>query len=139
MLLISLFLLKPYIIAIASIAYIKDRSAIINLFYTDKIFISLEAMTAIPLLILIYAWTRREPGASNTIKNIWHRGKLLIITSATLMFCVTSSPLWLPTENRITNIDIIYLVLYTLVIIITYFSRYMMDCFADFPVNNDEK
>ena len=137
MLAISLFLLKPYIIAIASVAYRKDRSAIVELFYSDKMFISLEAAAAIPLLFLVYAWTRRSPDASSFTRKIWHIGKLLIITTAVLQLSITVSPIFLSGLAAMTKIAWAKLVLYIAVIVATWFSRYMADCFADFPASDD--
>ena len=138
MILISLYLLKPYIIAVASVAYRKDRNAIINIFYPDKLIISFEAAAAIPLLILVYAWIRKNHHATQTIKNIWKNGKQLIMATAFLQLCVASSPLWLATDITMTRSSWIQLLLYLLIIIITPLSTYMRDCFADFPENNQD-
>ena len=133
MLIVGLYLLKPYIIAAASVTYRKDRSAIANIFYADKIIISYEAAAAIPLLFLIYAWTRRTPTATPLVKNIWRNGKKLIMTTAFLQLCVASLPLWLLTEISMTRISWVQLFLYVLVLFVSYFSTYMEDCFNDFP------
>lgn len=133
MLIITLYLLKPYILEVISIANRKDRSAIINMFYAEKLFLSLEAAAAIPLLFLVYAWTRRVPGASKLTQKIWSKGKYLIIVTAFLQLCITSSPLWLPIDNSMTPTSWIQSFLYLSIMIITPLSRYMKDCFSDFP------
>ncbi|MFK5947573.1 MAG: DUF2919 family protein [Methylococcales bacterium] len=133
MVLITLYLLKPYIIALASITYRKDKTAIIHLFYPDSIFIFLEMFATIPLLILIYAWTRRVPRASNKIKLTWINGKKLIISTAFFQACILSSPLWFPSSEAMTNTHGLLLILNIIIMIIVFFSKYMDDCFADFP------
>ena len=138
MIIITLFLLKPYIIGLASVAYRRDRNALIDIFYTDKLIISFEAIATIPLLFLIYAWIRRAPAATQIIKNIWKNGKQLIMATAFLQLCVTSSPLWLPIDSVMTRTSWIQLLLYLLVLIITPLSAYMRECFADFPEINQE-
>jgi len=131
MLLISSYLLKPYIIAVASIAYMKDRNAIINIFYPDKLIVSFEAIAAIPLLFLIYAWIRKNNNATPMVKKTWKNGKYLIETTAILQLCVTSSPLWLKSELTMTYSSWIQVSLYILIIFITPLSSYMRDCFAE--------
>ena len=138
MIAISIYLLKPYIIEIASIANRKDRSELVNLFYADKLQLSLEAAAAIPFLFLVYAWTRRTPGASETVQKIWSKGKSLILTVAFLQLCVISSPLWLQLDTSMSKLSWIQSFIYILVIAVTYYSTYMRDCFADFP-ESDKK
>lgn len=133
MIIIGLYLLKPYIIAAASFTFRKDRSAIMNIFYTDQRIISFEAAAAIPLLFLIYAWTRRTPTASKLVRKTWKNGKELIIATAFLQLCVTSFSLWFLSENSMTRFNWLQLFLYTLAIFSAYFSTYMRDCFDDFP------
>ena len=139
MIIISLYLLKPFIVAIASITYRKDRSAIINMIYPEKIFISFEAAATIPLLFLIYAWTRRAPGASQLTKKIWSNGKKLIIMTAFLQLSATSILTFLWTDSKLTYISWIQIILYLAVIAATYVSRYMTDCFCDFPVDGEKQ
>ena len=133
-----LYLIKPFIIA-ASSAISAGKISAIDVLYPGKLFISLEAAAAIPVLLLLYAWSRRAPGASETIKLLCRKGKSLIITTAFLQFCIISSPLWLPLNNTMTNIDWIQVFLYLLIILTTIFSIYMKDCFADFPESDQDK
>ena len=137
MVLISLYLIKPYIIASASVVY-KGSNSPLDVFYPNRLIVSLEAAAAIPVLILLYAWTRRAPDASNMIKNICKNGKSLIITTASLQLCVSSSPLWLSTNGTMTRIAWIQALLYLLIILITALSIYMRDCFADFPESKQD-
>ena len=133
MLIIGLYLFKPYFLAIVSIAYRKDRSAIIHMFYPDELLVTFEAVAAIPMLFLVYAWSRRNPEATPMVKNIWNRGKELIIMTAFFQLCVTTSSLWLPIDHVMTRTDWVQVMICLSIIIITPFSTYMRDCFADFP------
>ena len=132
-LMICLFLLRPYALEILSIANIKDRSALINMFYTDKLLLSFEAAAAIPIIFLVYAWTRRSPDASEFTKKIWRYGKQLIMATTCLQLCIVSSPLWLQIESHMTRFSWVQLLICLSILLITPFSRYMRDCFADFP------
>ena len=138
MAIITLYLLKPFLIAASSVVYKGDSSSLINLFYTNKLTISLEAAATIPVFFLLFAWTRRAPGATKLVQYIWRNGKILIITTAFLQLCVTSSPLWLPVRSIMTRSSWLQLLLYISIIITTILSTYMRDCFADFPEYNQE-
>lgn len=134
---IALYLLKPYLIAAASVIYRGHNSAL-NVFYPDKLIASFEAFAAIPMIFLLYAWTRRAPDATKMIQYICRKGKILIMTTAFLQLCATSIPLWLPVNYVMTRSSWVQLSLCILIIIITAFSTYMRDCFADFPEHHQD-
>jgi len=136
MITVGLYLLKPYILALVSLTNRKDRTAIIDLFYPDKINVSFEAAASIPFLFLVYALTRRSPSASQIVQKIWRNGKQLIMATAFLQLCVTSAPLWLLVDNKMTLISWAQLSIYLLILVITPLSTYMKDCFSDFPEEN---
>ena len=134
---ITLFLLKPFLIAASSIIYKGDSNSLMNIFYTSKLIMSLEAAAAIPVLFLLYAWSKRMPDASRMVQYLWLNGKALIITTAFLQLCITSSPLWLSIDDNImAHSSWIQLLLYILIILITIISTYMRYCFSDFPEQN---
>lgn len=129
---ISLYLLKPYLIAAASVVYRGSNSAL-DTFYPNKLIVSLEAAAAIPVIFLVFAWARRAPGAAKIIKYLCRNGKTLIMTTAFLQLCITSSPLWPQIDNTMTRLGWIQLLLLLLIIVVTALSTYMRDCFSDFP------
>lgn len=139
MLIITLYLLKPFLITASSVIYKGNSSSLISIFYTNKLILSLEATAAIPVIFLLIALSRRAPGAGKKIQYLWMNGKTLIITTAFLQLCITSSPLWFSTNNIMTRTNWIQLFLYVSIIIITIFSAYMRDCFSDFPKHNQEE
>lgn len=138
MAMITLYLLKPFLITASSVIYKGDSNSLIYIFYPNKLIISLEAASAIPVILLVFALSRRAPGASNIIKYIWRNGKTLIITTAFFQLCITSSPLWMSVSNIMTLTSWLQVFLYVLIITTTLFSTYMRDCFADFPQSNQE-
>jgi len=138
MAIITVYLLKPYLIAAASVIYKGDSNALINIFYSNKLIISLEAAAAVPVIFLLFAWVRRNPDATKMIRYLCRNGKILIMTTAFLQLCITSSPLWLPINNVMTHISWIQLLLFLSIIIITALSTYMKDCFSDFPEHNQD-
>ena len=139
MIVITLYFLKPYLIIAASIIYKGRSGALINAFYSNKLFMTLEAVAAIPVILLLIAWSKRVPDATNVVKYLCRNGKMLMLLTASLQLCITSSPLWLPVNNAMTRTSWIQLILYLLVILTLVFSRYMKDCFADFPEKNQDE
>ena len=139
MLLISLYLLKPFIIAAATIVYRGEGIELRAIFYPDKMIISFEAAAAIPLLFLIYAWIKKNHHSTQMIKTIWNNGRQLIMITAFLQLCAVSTPLWPGKEINMTNSSWGQLVVFLLILVVTPFSGYMKDCFADFPEQHDKK
>ena len=138
MAIITLYLLKPFLLTVSSVIYKGDSNSLINIFYTNKLIMSLEAAAAIPVIFLLIALSRRAPGAGKMIHYLWMNGKTLIITTAFLQLCINSSPLWFSINNIMTRTSWIQLLLYVSIIIITIFSAYMRDCFSDFPKHSQE-
>lgn len=121
----------------ASIVY-RGNNSILDVVYPNKLIVSLEAVAALPVIFLLYAWIKRVPDASRLIRTLCNNGKILIIATALLQLGATSSPLWLPINAVMTRTGWIQLFIYFLIITITIFSTYMRDCFADFPEHHDD-
>ena len=136
MVIITLYLLKAFVITASTLVYKGDSNHLTNLFYTNKMAMSLEAATTIPVLFLLFSWYKRTPDASRMVRTIWRNGKILIMTTALLQLCIISSPLWLTTSNIMTRSSWIQLFLYISIILITSISTYFRDCFSDFPEHN---
>jgi peptidoglycan biosynthesis protein MviN/MurJ (putative lipid II flippase) len=130
---IFVFLMKPFLLALFSIVNRKDRSAIINMFYPDKIILSSEALAAIPVFFLMLAWLKRSSDALDKYRVIWKNGKRIIIGTAILQLLVTTSPFWLLVDADMTRYSWAQAAIYVFVIMYTIFSTYMTDCFDDFP------
>jgi len=133
--LILLFILKPYFITLFSVANMGDRMQLITMFYPDKLVLSLGAFAGIPTALLIYAWVKRMPGASNYIRRIWKNGRSLLAISAILNACIILGPQLLGTVYKITVSGWVQLLINILIVIVVYKSPYIKDCFSDFPEN----
>ena len=133
MAIITLYLLKPFLITASSVVYKGNSSSLIGIFYSNKLIMSLEAAAAIPVILLLIALSRRAPDASKMIQYLWNNGKILIITTAFLQLCITSSPLWFSVNNIMTRTSWVQLFLYASIITSTICSAYMRDCFSDCP------
>lgn len=138
MLISCVYLLKPFIIEISSLANKKDRSELVNLFYADKLQLLYEAIAAVPMMFLFYAWINRTLDASNFVEHIWRNGKAIIYVVSLLQLSIAMSPLWLQLEDGMTMFDWIQCVIYIGIILTIYKSVYITDCFADFPENSNQ-
>lgn len=94
--------------------------------------LSLGALVGVPAALLIYAWTRRAPGASHFVKQIWKNGQHLIVITAILNAAIAVAPVLLGTANKIEVYSWMQL-LASLVIMAISYTSYLKDCFADFP------
>ena len=73
------FLLRPYVIVMASITNKTDRIGIIDTFYPDKGFLAIGALTAIPAMVIIYAWIMRQKAVQGLPRKIWQRGREIML------------------------------------------------------------
>lgn len=121
--------------AILSLVNPSDRMQLINMFYSDTLMLSLGAIAGIPAAILIYAWTKRAPDASSSVRCLWGRGRSLLAISAILNACIIFAPVWLETAHKITVYGRGQLLLSLVVVFVVYKSQYIKDCFSDFPEN----
>lgn len=137
MIVIILYLLKPYLMLAASIVY-RGNNSVIDALYPNKIIVSLEAAAAIPVIFLLFAWLKRAPDATRMVRILCKNGKILIIATALLQMGAISSPLWLPSSAVMTRASWVQLIIYLLIITATTFSTYMRDCFADFPEHHQD-
>ena len=134
---IFLFLLRPYLILIFSFANMRDRMALIELLYPDRLMMSLGAFAGIPAALLIYAWSRREPNASDFVKNLWRKGRGLLIVSTTLNGFLTFIPLLLGKVDKVSTMDWLQFALSMLIMVVLYRYAYIKDCFLDFPTKDN--
>lgn len=131
--LILLYLLKSYFIALLSVVNISERMQLIDMFYSDRLMLSLGALAGIPAILVVYAWVKRVPGAPSLIRRFWIRGRALLAISAILHACIIFVPLWLGTAHKIEVSGWIQLFISLLIVFIFYRSQYIRDCFSDFP------
>ncbi len=130
--LILLFLLRPYVIFVLSVANRSNRMQLIDMIYTDKMMLSLGALVGVPAALLIYAWTRRAPGAPHFVKQIWKNGRHLIAISSILNAGIVVAAVL----GRAHKVDVyggVQLLVSLVIVAISYMSSYLRDCFADFP------
>lgn len=131
--LILLYLLKSYFIALLSVVNSSGRMQLIDMFYSDRLMLSLGALAGIPAILVIYAWIKREPNAPPLIRQVWRSGGVLLVISAILHACIIFVPLLLGTAHKIVISGWVQLFISLLIVFILYRSLYIRDCFSDFP------
>ncbi len=137
--LIQLFLVRPYFISIASLVNRKDPLELINLFYADKFAMWLGLMAGIPAALVIYSGVRRRPGASRFVSIVWSNGRALLALSVVFNGLVVFVPLWMGMVHKVDKLGWGQLAASVAVILVLYSSRYIKECFADFPEADGSK
>jgi len=115
----------------------SDRMQLINLIYTDRMMMSLGALLALPAVMVIYAWIKRQPGASKMIRVLWENGRMLLLISVVFNSCLIFVPLWPGKVSVISVYDECQFVVSIIILFILLKSEYIKDCFSDLPENKD--
>lgn len=135
---ILLFLLRPYLVTLVSILNRKDKTAIINMVYADKMALWWGLVVGIPAALVIYASVRRKPGASAFSRALWHRGRELLAASAILNVAVVFVPVWTGAVYKVSIAGWAQLVVSLGIVATLYTSHYIRDCFSDYPTEVED-
>ncbi len=135
--LIFLFLLRPYIVTVMSLANKADRTGMINLVYSDKMALWWALLAGVPAVLVIYAWIKRKPGASSSARNLWHKGRSLLAASAIFSVAIVFIPFWMGVVHRVSVAGWIQFVISLGAVVTLYSSSYIRDCFSDYPEEAD--
>lgn len=128
-----LFLARPYAIFIMSIANRRDRMGVLETFYGDPAVSFLGALAAIPAIILVLAWIKRQPGAAALTRRVWASGRLLLILASILNIIIIFLPALTGAVLRISMVGWIETIICIFIIIYLIRSTRVRDTFADFP------
>jgi len=90
---VILFLIRPYVILVLSLANKRDRMGLIYSFYPSTSGLPLAAAAALPAVLLLIAWVKRKPGAHAAVRWIWQHGKALLLASTLLNIGIVLQPL----------------------------------------------
>lgn len=131
--LVVAFLLRPYVIMIMSLANRRDRMGLIDMVYADRSGMAMGALAAVPVLLLIYAWVKRKPDASDKVRWLWRHGRGLLVAAAGLNIVAVFVPMLLGKASGIGYIGAFQLVLCAAIILYVLGSERVADTFADFP------
>lgn len=128
-----LFLARPFVILLISIANRRDKMGLMNFFYHDPIAMTIDIFAALPALLVIFAWVRRLPAASDPIRWIWSHGRSLLLLATLINIASVFLPLaWNPNVRmqipELSKLAICVAILFMLVK-----SKRIKDTFDDFP------
>lgn len=126
------FLLRPYVIVVASISNRADRTGIVHTFYPDKTALALSALAAIPAMVLVYAWLMRQSAVQGLPRRIWHRGRDIMLVISLVNIPVLVGPAVLA-GSMLTPGIVLQLAGCALLIWYLVRSQRVVDTFEDYP------
>ncbi|MEE8429253.1 MAG: DUF2919 family protein [Gammaproteobacteria bacterium] len=131
--LVLVFLLRPYVVVLLSIANRKDHTGLINLVYSDRLAMILAAIAAIPAIFVVYAFIKRKPDAPDKVRRIWQHGRELLLGSSFLNVLVVFLPLLTGIAREISTVGWAQFGISAYIIYYLFTERRVRDTFADFP------
>lgn len=139
--LVILYLLRPYLIWFSSLGLggglagsgAKGVEGLRIMIYPDDFSLVLAMLATIPVMVFVYAWAKRKPGAVPRVRKLWHRGALFLIASAALNILVVFVPLLTMVSHKIPLVNWVQVGISALVIWYLLSSQRARDTFADFP------
>ena len=127
------FLLRPYVIFLLSITNRQDKMGLINLIYFDRFVMILAAIAAIPAVLVMYAFAKRKPEASDKVRWIWCRSGGFLLASVLLNLLIVLVPALMGLLHELGIIIWVELGISVLIIYYLFSNERVRDTFADFP------
>jgi len=137
--LVILYFLRPYILMVSGIRMGRGSSGsegawgLKDMVYPDDFSLFIGVFATIPTLIVLFAWIKRKPGASDLVRKIWGDGVKILLVSAVLNVLIVFIPLFLGVSHKITTAGWAQLGLSLIIVWFLLSSRRVKDTFADFP------
>jgi hypothetical protein len=137
--LIIVYFLRPFILKVSTIQMgrggVKSDSVsgLKNLVYPDDFGFFLAFVATIPVLVLIFAYARRKPGASGLVRSLWRNGRNLLVAAALMNIVVIFIPFIANITHSINVYGWVQLTAAVAIIAYLYSSERVTDTFADFP------
>ena len=132
-----IFLLRPYVVTVLSIANRKDKTGLINMMFEDKSVMVLAALAAIPAAMVLYAYFKRKPEGSERVRKIWRYGRHLLAISTLLNLGIVYVPYLTGMVHEITLAGWIQSGICVLILFYLFAEERAIDTFADFPKQLD--
>ena len=131
--LVSAFILRPLVVLIASITQRSDRFGLLNLLYPDQSWAFIHTGAALPTVLVVIAFLRRQPAASPVVRWIWRHGFALLLISLTLNAVLLITP-WFTHHARFTLPLMMQLVGCGLAAYVLLRSSRVRASFSEFPL-----
>lgn len=136
--LVIIYFLRPFILAISSVQMGRGNksasvSGLKDMIYPDDFGFFIGCLAALPVIPVIVAYIKRKPGASDSIKKLWHNGTKFLTAAAILNIIVIFAPPRAGASYHITTLGWVQLAIAVGIVIFLYTSQRVKDTFADFP------
>lgn len=132
--LIIAFIMRPFVVFVASVSNKSDRFGLLNIVYPDHIWALFSAGASIPTIVLLVAWMKREPQAGQRVRRVWRQGRGLLAISLLLNAGAFVAP-WL-LGFKLSNIDVAQISICGVLLYVLWRSSRLRDTFAEFPENS---
>ena len=104
--LIIVYFLRPFIMKISTIqmgrgAKSDSVSGLKDLVYPNDFGFFLAFIATVPVLMLIFAYAKRKPGASDLVQSIWRNGRNLLVAAAAVNIVVIFIPFFMHLTHSI--------------------------------------
>ena len=141
--LIIAYFLRPFILKVSTIqmgrgAKSDSVSRLKDMVYPDDFGFFIAFLATIPILLLVFAYAKRKPGASRLVRKIWHNGRTLLIVTAVLNMIIIFVPFLMDLTHRINMLGWAQLAIAIFIVYYLYTTQRVKDTFADFPKDNPE-
>ncbi len=138
------YFLRPFILKISTIQMgrggVKSDSVsgLKDLVYPDDFGFFIAFLATIPVLLLVFSYAKRKPGASGLVKRIWHNGRTLLLATAVLNIITIFVPFLMDLTHSINMLGWGQLVIALYIIFYLSTKQRVVDTFADFPKDEPE-
>jgi hypothetical protein len=141
--LIIVYFLRPFILKVSTIqmgrgAKSDSVSGLKDLVYPNDFGFFIAFLATIPVLILVFAYVKRKPGASGLVRKIWHNGRMLLVATAVLNLIIIFIPFLMDLTYRINMLGWAQLAIAVFILFYLYTTQRVKDTFADFPKDDPE-
>lgn len=140
------FFLRPLVLKFSTIqlgrggSKTKDVSLLYDIAYPDGFSFYLAVLSALPVVLLLIAFAKRKPDASELMRKLWRNGITLLVVTAILNIVVVFLPVVLGKAHTVHMYGWIQLGVIALILGYLFKSQRLRDTFADYPVESkDEK
>jgi hypothetical protein len=136
--LIIVYFLRPFILEISTIqmgrgAKSDSVSGLKDMVYPDDFGFFMAFAVTMPVLLLMFAYVKRKPGASRLVRKIWHGGRTLLVVTAGLNVVIIFVPFVLDLAHSINMLGWGQLAVALYIIFYLFTTQRVKDTFADFP------
>ena len=142
--LIIAYFLRPFILKVSTIQMgrggVKSDSVsgLKDMVYPDDFGFFIAFLATIPVLLLVFAYAKRKPGASGLVRKIWHNGRTLLLVTAVLNIIIIFVPFLMDLTHSINVLGWFQLVIALYIVFYLYTQQRVVDTFADFPKDEPE-